>query len=233
MKRTLGTIALIFALALTACGGDKKPGASGTTSPDATAADRAKAEKLVLVAADFPAGWTATPSTPAPDEDAQGKALAKCAGAVDPDIAESVEVDGPDVGKENAAVSSNVTFVKTTEYAQTDLAAITGSKIEKCVEDFAKQALNDELESTESGAKLESVQFDRITTTKYGDATVGFRLVATISAAGQKITAYQDLIFILKGRAEVSASFFDLGQPFDADLQRTLLAKLGAKLATV
>jgi hypothetical protein len=235
MKRTLGTIALIFVLALTACGGSsKKSGTTGpTTSTDTAAADRAKAEKLVLIQTDFPAGWTATPPTPDPNEDAQGKELAACAGAVDPDVAESAEVDGPDVEKDNASVSSNATFVKTAAYAQTDLAAITGSKIEKCVEDFAKKALNEELASDESGAQLVSVRFDRITVTKYGDATVGFRLIATISAGGQSIAAYQDLIFILKGRAEVSASFFDLGKPFDATLQRDLLAKLGAKLATV
>lgn len=238
MKRTLGTIALVFVLALTACSsGTKKSDTTGTTSPTATsdtaAADRAKAEKVVLVQADFPAGWTATPASPDPREDQQAKELAACADAVDPSVAESAQVDGPDVNKENASVSSSVTFVKTEEYAQTDLKAITGSKIEKCVEDFAKKALDEELKSNESGATLESVEFDRITVQKYGDATVGFRLTATIEAQGERLTAYQDLIFILKGRAEISASFFDLGKPFDQTLEKDLLAKLGAKLAAI
>lgn len=236
MKRTLGTIAFILALALTACGDSgKKPSTSGSSSPttNTAAADKAKAEKLVLVAADFPAGWTATPSTPDPNEEAQGKELAACVGAVDPDVAESAEVDGPDIEKDNASASSNATFVKTAAYAQTDLAAIKGTKVEKCVEDFAKKALNEELSSNGSGATLKSVDFDRVTTATYGDATVGFRLKATIAAGRQTLTAYQDLIFILKGRAEVSASFFNLGKPFDASLERSLLDKLGAKLAAV
>ena len=233
MKRTLGTLILIFVLALTACSGDKKPGASGTSSPDAATADKAKAEKLVLVAADFPAGWTATPSTPDPDEDAQTRALALCAGASDPDLSESAQVDGPNVSKDNAQVSSSVSFVKTSADAQKDLAAVKGSKLQKCVEDFGKKTLEEELESEGSGATLESVKFDRITTPTYGDATVAFRLSATIAAGGERISAFQDIILILKGRAEISASFFDLGKPFDATLEKSLLEKLGAKLATV
>jgi len=235
VKRTLGTLALICALALTSCGGGtKKPGATGTTSPttDITAADRTNAEKLVLVAADFPAGWTATPATPDPSEDELADELATCADAADPGVSQSAEVDGPDVSKDNASVSTSVTFVKTEEFARKDLAAITGSKIEKCVEDFAKKELNDELKAEGSGATLESVKFDRITTTKYGDATVGFRLTATISAGGETLSAYQDIVLILKGRAEISAAFFDLGKPFDQALEKALLEKLGAKLAS-
>ena len=236
MKRTLGTIALVFVLALAACGGGgKSPSTTRTTpaSSDTAAADRAKAEKVVLVAADFPSGWTATPSTPDPNDAQQEKELAACAGAADPAVAESVKVEGPNLAKDNASVSTNVVFVKTEEYAQTDLRAITGPKIERCVEDFAKRELDEELRSNESGATLESIELDRITTQKYGDATVGFRLTATISAQGETLTAYQDLFLILKGRAEISAAFFDLGKPFDQTLEKDLLAKLGAKLAAI
>lgn len=123
-----------------------------------------------------------------------------------------------------------MTFVNTNGYAQTDLAAITGSKFEPCVKDFANDFLTAELE--QSGATLESFPFDRITTERYGDATAVFRMAA-VAAGDQRVTVYIDLIFILKGRAEISLSFTEVSKPFDEALQRSLLAKMGAKLATV
>jgi hypothetical protein len=238
MKRTFGTIALIFVLALTACGGgSKKPSAAKattqTTNNGTSAADREKAQGLVLIAADFPAGWTATPPSPDPDEATQDKELAECVGAVDPAVSESARVDGPDLNKDTAIVSTTASFVKTAAYAQTDLKALTSSKLESCIKDFGGEALKQGLEESGSEVTLKSVEVDPITTKKYGDATLGRRITATIVLEGQDVAAYIDLVFMLKGRAEVSAFFAGIGQPFDAALERSLIDKLGAKLATV
>ena len=235
MKKTLGTLALILVLALTACSGAKKPSSSRTSSPTSTtdmaAADEAKAAKLVLVQADFPAGWSASPPSPDPEGEAQDKKLAACVGAVDPDVSESAEVDGPDVSKDNATVSTTATYVKTTEFAQSDLAAITGPKLESCIKDFGGDALKSAFEESGASVTLKSIEIDPLTTQKYGDATVGRRIIATLAAEGQEIKVYFDLVFLLKGRAEVSAFFGNVGEPFDATLERDLLAKLAAKLA--
>ncbi|MFY9587657.1 MAG: hypothetical protein WAT66_09400 [Actinomycetota bacterium] len=238
MKRTFGTIALIFVLALSACGGSSKtPSATKTTSPttgtDTSAADKAKAEKLVLIQADFPAGWTATPPSPDPKQDSQDKELAACVGAVDPAVSESATVDGPDLNKDTAIVSTTASFVKTNAYAQTDLKALTSPKLESCIKDFGGQALKEGLEESGSKVTLKSVEVDPIPTKKYGDATLGRRITATIVLEGQELAAYIDLVFILKGRAEVSAFFAGIGQPFDAALERSLIDKLGAKLTAV
>jgi hypothetical protein len=227
-RKMLAVIVVTLAVALAACGGDKKPASSGST--DTAAADRAKAEKLVLVQADFPVGWAGTTAQPdTAEDDEQGAALAECAGAVDPAVAESATVTGKDFAKDTAEVSSEVTYVKTTEQAQTDLAAITGSKLESCVKDFAGDLLQKELEG--SGATLERFDFDRIETDKVGDATEAFRMTATVSAGGQTLRIFIDLIFILKDRAEISLSFSEVGKPFDQALQKSLLAKMGAKLS--
>ena len=229
MRRTLLVpIVVMLAVALAACGGDKKPASSGST--DTAAADRAKAEKLVLVQADFPAGWAGTPAEPdTAEDDQQAAALAECAGAVDPAVAESATVTGRDFAKDTAEVSSEVTYVKTTAQAQQDLAAITGTKLETCVKDSAGDLLQKELEG--SGATLEKFDFERIEADKIGDATQAFRMIATVSAGGQRLSIFIDLIFILKGRAEISLSFSEVGKPFDAALQKSLLAKMGTKLA--
>lgn len=230
MRRQILTVVIVpLAIVLAACGGDKQPssGATGTA-----AADRAKAEKLILVQADFPAGWAGTTAAPdTPEDDARAADLAECAGAVDPAVAESATVTGKDFAKDTAEVASEVTYVKTTEQAQTDLAAITGPKVEGCVERFAGDLLQKEIEG--SGARLDRFAFDRIKTQKIGDATEAFRMTATVTAGGQTLTIYVDLIFILKGRAEISLAFSELGKPFNGTLQKSLLAKMGTKLAAV
>jgi hypothetical protein len=224
----LPVFVLTLAVALAGCGGDKKPASSGST--DTQAADRAKAEKLVLVQADFPTGWAGTTAQPNTEEDdEQGAALAGCVGAVDPAVAESATVTGKDFAKDTGEVSSEVTYVKTTAQAQQDLAAITGSKLETCVKDFAGDLLQKELEG--SGATLVRFDFVRIEADKVGDATEAFRMTATVSADGQNLSIFIDLIFILKGRAEISLSFSEVGKPFDAALQKSLLTKMGTKIA--
>lgn len=225
-RNALAAIVITLALAAAACGGGDKPGSSGT---DTAAADRAKAQKIVLTQSDMPAGWTGTQPTPDPEDNAQAKALAQCAGASDPSVATSAEVEGQSFSMDNAEVSSEVTFVKTTAQAQTDLAAITGPKIEGCVKMVTDELLTAELEG--SGATLESFTFDRITRDKVGDATTAFRITATVAAGDQKATVYVDLIFILKGRAEISLSFTNVGTPFDEALEKSLIAKVGAKVA--
>jgi hypothetical protein len=227
MRRSaLAALVIVLALAVCACGGNKKPGTAGM---DTSAADRAKAQQLVLNASDMPPGWTGVPPSPDPEGDVQSKALAACAGAVDPSVATSAEVEGQSFSKDTADVSSDVTIVKTTQHAQTDLAAITGPAFESCAEDAASDLLKAQFER--SGATLESFSFDPISTERYGDATNAFRLATTVATGDQRATLYVDLIFILKGRAEVTVSFTNVGKPFDEALKRSLLAKMGAKLA--
>ena len=229
MRRTLLVpIVVMLAVALIACGGDKPTTPGGSTNT--AAADRAKAEMLVLVQADFPAGWAGSAPEPDTEEDKQqAAALAKCVGAVDPAVAESATATGRDFAKDTAEVSSEVTYVKTTAQAQQDLAALTGTKLETCVKSFAGDLLQKELEG--SGATLDRFDFARTQADKIGDATQAFRVNATVSASGQTFNIHVDLIFILKGRAEISLSFSEVGKPFDPALQKSLLAKMSAKLA--
>lgn len=224
MKRSALAIIVALGLAVSGCGGDKKSESGG-----AAAADRATAQKLVLVASDFPAGWTGTAPSPDPEADAQDKAFAECVGGVDPAVSESATVDGHGFSKDNAEVNSEVTVVKTDEHAQTDLAGLTSGKLEGCVKDFASDAVKSELEG--SGATLASLTFDPLSVDKIGDATEAFRFTATVSAGGQSLTLFLDLVFILKDRAEISLSFSEVGKPFDEALRKSLLDKMAAKVA--
>jgi hypothetical protein len=230
--RTACVLVVALALALVACGGGKaKPSGRASSSPTLSLeeADRAVAQTLVLQQADLPAGWTAAPHQKSPDEDAAATQLAACVGAPPPDTSTSADVDGPDLSLGDSSVNSSASFDRTLELARADLAALRSPKLSDCVKDFAVQAIRDALGRT----ALQSVQFDARQATQYGDATLGFRFIATIKVESRSITVFQDLFFLIKGRAGVSAAFSNVGAPFDQALETSLLATLGSRLAGV
>ena len=227
-SRLIALVLVTLAFATVGCGG-KKPAARSSPTLSLEEADRLLAEKLVLQQADLPS-WPATPHVDDPREDDFGKQLAACVGAPPPDTSTSAEVDGPDFSMGDAEVSSSASFDRTLELAQQDLAALKSAELPECVKSFAVQELRAALAEQTPGASLSSVSFDPRTVAHFGDATVGFRLVATIKVQGQTIKAYQDLVFLVKGRAGVAAAFSNVGRPFDEALETLLIDKLGVRL---
>jgi len=245
--RVSGAALVVAALLAGGCGGgSKKPAASATSSsviattttvsPPATtatqAADQAHAAALVLQQSDLPAGWSATPHQKTPTEDTDSQQLAACVGAPDPATAYTTNLDGPDLDMGDAAVSSSVDFVRTPALAQADLAALRGAKFAPCVKTFATASLQREIQ-TSAGTTLEGVTLDPLAVASIGDASLAIRLIGSLRVQAQTVAVYVDLVFVLKGRAEVTASFTRSAQPFDAVLERSLVAKLGDKLRTV
>lgn len=226
MRTRAVALLLCAALALGSCGGG---GGGGDRSEKADPAkDRVKAQGLLLVAADFPAGWKSSPHTTDPETKALAKQLAACAGAPDPDAVQTADVDGSDFSHgPGAEVSSSASYVRTRADADADLAAVRGPRFEGCARDELTKVVTKQLPT---GVALQSVTLTRRTVGTYGEATEAFRVSADVAGQGVSLAADVDLVLLRKGRAEVTASFTDLGNPFDAALERTLLAKLGARL---
>jgi hypothetical protein len=201
-------------------------------SPDANA-DRASAQGVILVQADFPAGWKGTPHQKDPNEDAQSKAMAACVGAPDPTTTQEVDVQGDDFDMGNASASSDVTFVKTLQDAQADLAALAGPKLGPCVKTFARNLLEGDLAQQAPGAKITAFDFATRAVPSFGDATHAFRITATASISGQTIKFFIDLVFMLRGRAEAEVDLFNIGAPFDEALGSSLIQKFGARVAAL
>jgi hypothetical protein len=231
--------ALVLALIASSCGNDAKKsgdGASTTAAPGATtttanaAADQATAQELVLVQADFPKEWTAKPHQADPSDAEFDRQLAACAGAPDPATVRSAEYAGPDVTAGAAQVSTEVTIVKTLAAARADLGAIKGSKLSQCVKEFVRKQIDRAIRNNAAGASLKSLKLDSLNVQRYGDATKAFRLIATISVQDQTAELYDDVVFLVKGRAEVTATFTFQGAPFDHTLEEALLSTLGGKL---
>jgi hypothetical protein len=64
----------------------------------------------------------------------------------------------------------------------------------------------------------------------HGEFSARFRATIKLLIQGQPAIVYQDAILLGKGRVELSASFTNLGRPFDPTIEQALVAKLNARL---
>ena len=55
-------------------------------------------------------------------------------------------------------------------------------------------------------------------------------MTAALTAQGQTINVVVDFVLMAKSKAEVTASFTNLGQPFDPALETSLINKLGTRV---
>ncbi|HZN15731.1 MAG TPA: hypothetical protein VFB78_15795 [Acidimicrobiales bacterium] len=247
MHRRLALLVILTAAALGACGGGDSDDASsgstttstaaGTTTSTASAAATTTSaakksssssasavalDRLVLVAADFPDGWTA--SAPDPGNDADDAALAACAGS-SPPSADVAELDGQDFGKDEDQISSDASVVKDDASYSKDMAAIRSSKFSTCLEDF----LTKEIEKDAAGAET-SIDVANLDIPKHGDFALGRRVSVELKANGQTLHLFADFVVYGKKRIELSASFLGFGRPVDTGLRNSLANKLGARL---
>jgi hypothetical protein len=246
MHRRLALLVILTAAALGACGGGGNDDTSPTTTSTTTAAGSTTSgasaaatttsaakkssssasavalDRLVLFAADFPDGWTA--SAPDPGNDADDAALAACAGS-SPPSADVAELDGQDFGKDEDQISSDASVVKDDASYSKDIAAIRSSKFSTCLEDFLKK----EIEKDAAGAET-SIDVANLDVPKHGDFALGRRVSVELKANGQTLHLFADFVVYGKKRIELSASFLGFGRPVDTALRTSLANKLGARL---
>ncbi|HEV3354096.1 MAG TPA: hypothetical protein VG076_14305 [Acidimicrobiales bacterium] len=241
MRLRILSIVPLLALIFAACGGGSSNSSSTTSAPSTSttsastpgsavrdAAADARAQKLVLVQADFPTGWTGTPApATTPEEKAASQELNNCTGSSGDDakIAD-VKGDNFSMGSPTTEVGSEAQIAKDEATYLKDVAALKSSKFQPCLETFLTKALT----QAASGATPTNVQVSPLTVPKFGDVTVGVRMSAGLTVSGQTITLVIDAVAMGKSRAEVTGTFSNVSQPFDPALENTLINKLGAKL---
>lgn len=182
----------------------------------------------MLVQADFPAGWTGTaPTADTPEEKAANQELNSCTGSSS-DESKIADVKGDDFGMGSPAtmVGSEAQIAKDEATYRQDVAALKGSKFQPCLQTFLTKALT----QAAGGATPTNVQVSALSVPTFGDVTVGLRMSAGLTVAGQTVTIVVDAVAMGKNKAEVTGSFTNLSQPFDPALEKTLIDKLGAKL---
>lgn len=259
LKRVvLGVIAV--GLAVTGCSSSSKSssssssssGASGTTAaPAATTAapassdvahDKALGEAAILRLSDFPSGWTSTPATTDNSSAAEDQKLATCLGVSVSEINREgpADVKSPDFnepagssGPGNAQVSGGVGYEASADKINSSFKLFAGDKMAPCLNSVLSQVFADAIKK--SGGDTSQVTVGNSTVAKFdfptvGDNTVAYRVTVPISAAGQSLTAYVDFVVATKGRAGFDESFENLGTPFSADLEGTLMRAVEGRL---
>ena len=222
---------------------DDGPSTSGTTvttvADQDVAADRAAAEAAVLQFADLPDGWSGTPhSTDTSGPDIQVE-IAECVG-VDPELVSSEEnptsVDSADFADDStgATVQNSVAFTPTEDRAEKVMAVFADPAMPGCLATAMQHVLaypaasqNAEERTDESygAVVVEPLPFPNV-----GDETVAFQMLVPFSSGGQETDLYFDFIVFRIGRAGVSLSSFQPGQPFDPDLEQQLAGVVASRL---
>lgn len=233
---------LILATAGGACGGGGHTGAASTSSSNSSttsiatttsstspaadlAAVTAAAKQINLVSADFPSGWTSSPSTSSgsSSEDAQ---IAACAGAPNPATSDVADETSDDFASQDIFASSDITVVKTQQLASQDLAAISSDQALSCFKKlFPELAKKD----APADAQMNVVSVTRIPVSRYADGSFGLRLVLGVTVQGTTAQATFDVIGFVKGRFEVAGFFGGIGTAFPSGLEQTLLSKLDTR----
>jgi hypothetical protein len=221
-------------------GGGSKSSKSSSTSPAATTpastttttsqaqADKDKAQRIVLAAADVP-GFTvdvANASTKNADLEAAANAcvnnnplLVRLGEATDPRGASS-----PDFTMgETLTVGSAATFGETEDEARSAIAALSAPAFTGCFSD----ALAVELRKNPSLTNV-TVTTSRLPTVAAGDQSIGYRSTARLRVSGTAVTFYFDFTFVRTGRAVAVLSDVTVGNAYpEADRTRLAAAVAG------
>lgn len=192
--------------------------------------DAVRGKSMVLTDADFPAGWMGTPHTQDASDRAFERRISACSGLAD-SKGQTADDFGRDYGLNQAQVGSEVAFFKTVTLARQDFGTINNKRLLGCVRSALIELVSAALAAQLPGARITKVTLGRTPVARYGDQSAALRLTLAVSAAGQTLHFYQDIVGIQKNRAEITASFFNIGGVFPPALERTLLVKLAARLA--
>ena len=192
-----------------------------TTAPSAAVA--AKLDSVLLVAADFPSGWTsAPPDTSSSNQDqAAEDDLNKCLGTSGRE-ADVASKDGNTFSQgQTYQASSSVSLVGDDATYKRDIAALKSDKLTPCLkESFAKHYTQD----MPPGSTVDVTEID---VPQHGDVSVGRRLTLTASGNGQTVKVYVDLLLMGRHRYEVLETFLGYNTPFDTTLEHSLADKDG------
>lgn len=220
---------MALAVALTvwgaACGG----GGGGKSAPlDADAKanrdDQTVARDANLAISDFPPEWKSSP-VPAETSAAtveSNRTLAACMQRPPPEEVRTATADSNDFSStDTRRVSSSVQLLKAEDIAVGDFAALRADSALACHRAQIEAEFRRQLPTA-----TPQLSMDRLALPRFGDETVAFRVDATSQVQGIEVRTFIDLVFIRKGRAELSASFINRTSPFPTDLQSSLLQRM-------
>jgi hypothetical protein len=217
MLRTVIVVLLVAAvLAGAALAGDPRQ--------QHTAADMARAKAVGFVRSDFPATWTAKPSTPS------GNAGSGTCKSFDPDQSDLVEtgkVDSPEFTAPDgfSQVASSVGVFRTVAQAKTSWARVVRPSMIQCFSQLITA-------TAPKGSTISELSKGVLAFPKVASRTTAYRLVLGVTPQGATtpVKLYLDLVFLGADRVNVSTIMFSLGQPYQAAFEQKLARAIAHRL---
>lgn len=238
MPRTPAVVALAAAVAVGvgACGGGGSggPAPPGTTTTSLSPAqlDKARAQRVVLTAADLP-GYTTDPPGAARDS-AEFEAAADACVRNNPLIVALGEDDDPRGASspgfrrgDTVRVTSSVTFGDTEAAARTVMADLGAPSFPACFSAAFTAELRKDAANSDVAVTTTTLPADQL-----GDQSVAFRTVARFRTQGTNVTLNIDFTFVRVGRGFGSVQDLSATTAFP-DAERIRLATaLATRMAT-
>ena len=233
LRRTAAVV-LAAALALTAASGcsDDDPAAKEREQehPDAP-----QARKLLLVDDDLPDGWTGVEHPNDPDHDKPGDRLFRCMGRPEPRKIRTTHQHAKDyssgggLGRGVTVATSGNYLVDASEVQADYDAAADETTFLPCFEDVAKTQVKEMLPP---GVDIISLEIEKLDPPTSKVRSLLYRVTVMLDAPGEPLPMYIDEALLYEGRAETTMSFTGASDPFDAELQRTLIDTAAERLAS-
>jgi hypothetical protein len=121
-------------------------------------------------------------------------------------------------------ISASITFVDTVLDAKEDTVALQGPRGERCaIQSFLTQLRE------QGDASVATI--GPLTPSPTGSAlSANYRIRTQVQAGTETLPFFVDQVQVMKGRAEVSASFQEVNQPVPASLERRVMAAMLGRL---
>ena len=197
---------------------------SGPAPVEAVPADQRAADDMVLRTEDFPLGWRAVAQEDVLDVDEQ-KEVGEIR-ALNEATHTAVAVS-PLFIRHMAAVSSEVRIATTAALAANHLDILRDPEAGGTWDEAAAELAGD---LPGDVSPLETKTFD---VPGVGDEALRVRAVFESVVGDERTLLYSDTYFVRQGRVLASVEVFDVDEPFDADLARSLVAKVADRMARV
>ena len=150
-------------------------------------------------------------------------------GAPDPGTAQTADVFGDEFSQGAQAISSEAVFFRSAAVATKATAALRGARAVPCARASVRPVVAEQLRLQGIKATIKSIDVTRYTVAVEGVVSA-FRVVVVLAATGASITVQRDVVVLGLGRAQVRATFLDVGRAFSSNLELSLVKALSGKL---
>jgi hypothetical protein len=230
----LAYLAILMAV-LTACTGNGQstrsrpsslnPSQTATVRVTPSVADRHSAEHAILKLADLGSGFVQTPYQPTAQSERDEAALNRCIGRPSATDHQTALVYSMQFARgDSEKILASITFVDTNATAQEDVAALQGARGRVCT----KQSF---LQQVAEVGDTATATIKPLAPSPTGDAaSANYRILAQVTAGPDTLPFTIDIVQVIKGRAEISASFQDVNQSVPLSLERRVMTAMLEKL---